>query len=68
MPTFLKLSVGWVNTEHIRWVRPDRVLSNGDAVSLRILFAGDESGGVEVNGDDMGKVLAYLKSAEVPPA
>jgi hypothetical protein len=66
MPKYLKLSVGWVNTDHIRCVYPDRVLSNGDAVSLRILFIGDDKdGGLEVQGDDMGKLLKYLKSFEI---
>ena len=68
MPKFLKLSAGWVNTDHIRWVRPGRVLSNGDAVTLRIVFAGaDREDGLEVKGDDMGLLLAYLRAAEVPP-
>jgi hypothetical protein len=68
MPKYLKLSVGWVNTDHIRWVRPGRVLSNGDAVTLRIVFVGaDKDDGLEVTGDDMGRLLAYLRGAEIPP-
>jgi hypothetical protein len=69
MPKYLKLTVGWINTDHIRRVAPGRVLSNGDAVTLRIVFAGqDKDEGLEVKGDDMGKLLAYLRGAEVPPS
>ncbi len=69
MSKYLKLSVGWVNTDHILWVRPGRVLSNGDAVTLRIVFVGaDREEGLEVKGDDMGRLLDYLRRMEIPPA